>query len=282
MQNSNVNTKSIENSISSINNSLNNNNNMNNEESDRENMIKLIKDQSSELKKNKKRLEKLEEKYIKTSADFKSILADKMSIENFLKIIFPKEMHENIIKAEYGLYDSSELSKFWLVCESKNQNEFQKILNQLKNENLDYVEKNKNFQIELENKIKEIKILKQSYDNLNKEFTENYSKFSETFSKYETIESEKNFLLTLVDEKNKEIEELRGLEIENAELKAKNLLENMNYNINNNENNFSSKDYSNNISNNYEEKFKNFGTRKLNKISDNENNNALKICKEFN
>lgn len=204
--------------------------NLNNEESNVENLLKLIKDQTSELKKNKKRLEKLEEKFIKTNADLKSVLSDKLNIENFLKIIFPKEMHENILKNDYGFYDTSELSKLWLVCESKNQNVFQKILNQYKNENSELSEKNKVFLIELDNKAKEMKKLRTSYEDLTNDYNENFSKFNETFSKYDLVESEKNYLLSLVDEKNKEIEELRALEIENAELKAKRLLDNIDYN----------------------------------------------------
>ena len=204
--------------------------NLNNEESNVENLLKLIKDQTSELKKNKKRLEKLEEKFIKTSADLKSVLSDKLNIENFLKIIFPKEMHENILKNDYGYYDTSELSKLWLVCESKNQNVFQKILNQYKNENNELSDKNKAFLIELDNKTKDMKKLRTSYEDLTNDYNESFSKFNETFSKYDLVESEKNYLLSLVDEKNKEIEELRALEIENAELKAKRLLDNIDYN----------------------------------------------------
>src|SRR5690349_6095180 len=98
-----------------------------------ENLLSLIKEQTKEIKINKKKLEKLEEKFIKTNADLKNILNDKTNIECFLKTLFPKEMHENIIKAEYGLYDSAELSKMFLVCESKKQNEFQQILNKYKN-----------------------------------------------------------------------------------------------------------------------------------------------------
>ena len=202
-------------------------NNFNNEETNVENLLKLIKDQTSELKKNKKRLEKLEEAFKKTNNDLKLINTDKTSFESFLKIIFPKEMHVKVIRIENGSYNSSELSKFWLVCESKNQNEFQKILNQLKNENSDYTEKNKKLQIEFDNKIKELKKIKNDFDVLSKEYAENKDKYQEKFSKYNVLECEKNFLMTLVDEKNNVIESLRALEVENAELKAKSLLDNI-------------------------------------------------------
>jgi len=205
----------------------NSTNNFNNEDTNVENLLKLIKDQTNELKKNKKRLEKLEEAFKKTSSDLKLAFADRISLENFLKIIFPKDMHEMVIKLDYGSYNSSDLSKFWLVCESKNQNEFQKILNQLKNENVDFTEKLKNLQYELEIKNKELKSVKNSYEKLRCEYDEKNEKFNETFSKYDIIESEKHFLMNLMEEKNKEIESLRYLEVENAELKAKSLLQNI-------------------------------------------------------
>jgi len=264
---------------------INLNNNFNNEETNVENLLKLIKDQSSELKKNKKRLEKLEEAFKKTSSDLKLISADKANLENFLKIIFPKEMHDNIIKIENGSYNSSDISKFWLVCESKNQNEFQKILNQLKNENSDYSDKNKNLQIDLDNKNKELKKLRTSFEDLTNKYNDDKNKFTEIFSKYDIIESEKNFLMNLVDEKNKEIEHLRELEIENAELKAKSLLEginlgnsiknNSNNNYNINKNNDSIINNSNNQNGDYgnvKSRFDDYG---------NKNSNMLKICKKI-
>ena len=123
-----------------------NTNNLNNEENNSENLLRIIKEQTADLKKKNKKLEKLEEIFIKNNTDLKNILSDKTNIENFLKIIFPKDMHENIIKQEYGLYETNDLTKLWLVCESKNQTEFQKILQQNKIENSDLTEKNKNFE----------------------------------------------------------------------------------------------------------------------------------------
>jgi len=265
-------------------------NNFNNEETNVENLLKLIKDQTSELKKNKKRLEKLEEAFKKTNNDLKLINSDKTSFESFLKIIFPKEMHVKVIRIENGSYNSSELSKFWLVCESKNQNEFQKILNQLKNENSDYTEKNKKLQIEFDNKIKELKKIKNDFDFLSKEYAENKDKYQEKFSKYNVLECEKNFLMTLVDEKNNVIESLRALEVENAELKAKSLLDNIssvNPVRNKGNSNVKSNSQINDAVNENENK-----EIKKNKIGDlnsntssfafSRSNNFLKICKLFN
>ncbi len=253
------------------------NNNFNNEETNIENLLKLIKDQTIELKKNKKKLEKLEEAFKKTSSDFKLISSDKTNLENFLRIIFPKEMHDNIFKSENGFYNSSDISKFWLVCESRNQNEFQKILNQMKNENSDFSEKNKNLQVELDNKIKELKKIKNSFQDLSNKYTDDKEKYNEIFMKYDNIQSEKNFLMNLVDEKNKEIEILREFEIENAELKAKSLLEGIslrNSSKNNNESiNINSNNNQNGIvidNKNIKDKYLDYGTK---------NSKMIKICK---
>jgi hypothetical protein len=192
-----------------------------------ENLLSLIREQTKEIKINKKKLEKLEEKFIKTNADFKNILNDKSNIEIFLKSIFPKEMHDNIIKIEYGLYDSVELSKMHLVCEAKKQNEFQQVLNKIKNENLEFSDKIKHLTKELESKSTELAAnLKNNLTNMDQLnfYQKNYG---EIVKKLEFCENEKNYLMKMIDEKNLEIESLIALEIENAELKAKKLLDNL-------------------------------------------------------
>lgn len=285
------------------------NSNFNNEETNVENLLKLIKDQTNELKKNKKRLEKLEEAFKKTSADLKLATSDKTNLESFMKVIFPKEMHEKVLRGESGYYNSSELSKFWLVCESKNQNEFQKILNQLKNENTDFSEKNKNLLSELDSKVKELKKMKSDFAVVSKEYADNKEKFQDTFAKYNVMESEKNYLMNLVDEKNCEIQSLRALEIENAELKAKSLLENINSSLGNSsgKNNgslFINKDRLNssnsavsdknggNVINNNEggnengsfsesANRKTFGSKGVSGFANSRSVNMLKICKDF-
>jgi hypothetical protein len=218
--------------------------NFHNEEANVENLLSLIKEQTKEIKINKKKLEKLEEKFIKTNADFKNILNDKNNIENFLKSIFPKEMHDSIIKFEYGLYDSVELSKMHIVCEAKKQNEFQQLLNKIKNENLELSDKIKFLTKELDLKSTELaNNLKKNLINLDQLnfYQKNYG---EIVKKIEFCENEKKYLMKMLDEKNQEIENLIALEIENAELKAKKLLDNLemgcsrNYKeANNNQNN---------------------------------------------
>lgn len=215
------------------------NNNLNNEDnnSENENLLRIIKEQTADLKKKNKKLEKLEEIFIKTNTDLKNILADKTNIENFLKIIFPKEMHENIIKQEYGLYESNDLSKFWLVCESKNQTEFQKILQQIKLENSELIEKNKNLNNLLETKTEEFLNCVGELEKIKMEFDKDAQE--NLLGNLKELENEKIFLLSIVDDKNKEIENLKIVEIENAELKAKILL-------NSNSNNSNSRSYNNN------------------------------------
>jgi hypothetical protein len=206
----------------------NNTNNLNNEEKNSENLLKIIKEQKADLKKKNKKLEKLEEIFIKTNTDLKNILLDKTNIENFLKIIFPKEMHDNIIKQEYGLYETNELSKFWLVCESKNQTEFQKILQQMKSESTELIEKNKILNNSLEAKNEEFRLCNYELEKIKIEF--NKKDQENLLANLKEIENEKNFLMSMVDEKNKEIENLKIFEIENAELKAKILLNKVNVN----------------------------------------------------
>ena len=76
-----------------------------------------MKEQNKEIKLNKKKLEKLEEKYIKVNTDFKNVLNDKTNIETLLKNVFPKDMHDKVIKEDYGMYEAAELSKLWLILE---------------------------------------------------------------------------------------------------------------------------------------------------------------------
>ena len=122
-----------------------NNNNANNQIdfSDTQKVVQLMKEQNKELKLNKKKLEKLEEKFIQVNTDLKNIINDKANIEDFISNIFPKDMLSQVIKKEYGTYDKYELSKLWLVAESKNQSEYNNILTRLKSEINDLNMKNK-------------------------------------------------------------------------------------------------------------------------------------------
>ena len=60
-----------------------------------------MKKQNKEIKTNMKKLEKLEEKFVKVNTDFKNVLNDKTNIEAFLKNVFPKDMHDKLIKEDY-------------------------------------------------------------------------------------------------------------------------------------------------------------------------------------
>lgn len=198
-----------------------------NEETSIENLLSLIKEQQKEIKMNKKRLEKLEEKFIKTNSDFKNLINDKINIENFLKTIFSKEMHDSVIQTEYGLYNTSELNKMFHVCESKKQNEFGQILNKYKNENSDLIDKNKTLGKELEIKVNELNNIKKTQSENSEQLNYYQNNYSDIVKKLEDLSLEKDYLMKLIDEKNEDIEKLMSLEVENAELKAKNLLENL-------------------------------------------------------
>lgn len=76
----------------------NNNNNTQIDFTDTQKVIQLMKDQNKELKINKKRLEKLEEKFVKVNTDLKNIINDKANIEDFISNIFPKDMISQVLK----------------------------------------------------------------------------------------------------------------------------------------------------------------------------------------
>ena len=98
--------------LNTNNNIKNNSNNTQIDFTDTQKVIQLMKDQNKELKINKKKLEKLEEKFVKVNTDLKNIINDKANIEDFISNIFPKDMISQVLKKEYGTYDKSELSKF--------------------------------------------------------------------------------------------------------------------------------------------------------------------------
>jgi hypothetical protein len=259
-------------------------NNSETQKSDEMNMdqlLSLIKEQTKELKLNKKKLEKLEEKFIKTNADLKNVLNDKNNIENFLRTIFPKEMHDNIIKTEYGLYDSGEMCKLYHVCESQKQNEFQQILNRHKNEIFELTEKMKNTSKELESKTKELNQLKSTSESSMEQLKYYLSNYSELNKKVELLENEKFFLVKMLDSKNEEIEKLTALELENAELKAKSLLENLEKSNNFGNNTGCNHTSNSNIATNYSRGFNVFSNSPDAKNETQSNEKIFKICKIF-
>jgi hypothetical protein len=188
-----------------------------------ESLVSLIKEQTKELKVTKKKLEKLEEKFIKTNTDLKNIVKDKQNIENFFRAIFPKDMHDGFIKNDFGLYDTAELNKLWLIFESKHQSEFNKILEQVKKENSGLSEKVKSLTLEMNAKNTELNSFKSKTDQYNN-FMENFNEISK---KVENLENEKKYLLEVISQKDDELRNFSSLELEMAEMKAKALLEDL-------------------------------------------------------
>ena len=197
---------------------------------DTQKVIKLMKDQNKELKLNKKRLEKLEEKFIQVNTDLKNIINDKANIEDFMSNIFPKDMLNQVIKKEYGTYDKSELSKLWLVAESKNQTEYSNILSKLKSEINELKIKNKELSLNYNQILQEYEDYKTSNSNSTEQLTKMTEENKELKENIESLSSEKAYLMKILDEKNAKIQELNNLELEMAELKAKSLLNTMNNN----------------------------------------------------
>ena len=213
-----------------ITNTQNNNNNTQIDFTDTQKVIQLMKDQNKELKINKKRLEKLEEKFVKVNTDLKNIINDKANIEDFISNIFPKDMINQVIKKEYGTYDKSELSKLWLIAESKNQSEYNNILTKLKSEINELSMKNKELNLNYSQITQEYDDYKKANTNSSEQLTKMIEENKELKDNLENLTSEKTFLMKILDEKTEQIQQLKNLELENAELKAKSLLNTLNNN----------------------------------------------------
>ena len=232
-------------------NSQNNNSSTNQIDfTDTQKVVQLMKEQNKELKLNKKKLEKLEEKFIQVNTDLKNIINDKSNIEEFMTNIFPKDMLNQVIKQEYGTYDKSELSKLWLIAESKNQSEYNSILTKLKAEINDLNIKNKELTINYAQISQEFEEFKKNNSESNEKMEKLISDNKELTEKLENAVNEKDYLMKTLEEKNQEIQSLSNLELEYAELKAKTLLNTINseegndlnmYNLSLDYNKFSSK-----------------------------------------
>ena len=248
-----------------------NNNNTNNQIdfSDTQKVVQLMKDQNKELKLNKKKLEKLEEKFIQVNTDLKNIINDKANIEEFISNIFPKDMLNQVIKKEYGTYDKSELSKLWLVAESKNQSEYNNILTRLKSEINDLNMKNKELSLNYNQITQEYDEFKKNNTDSTEQLTHLINENKELKENLENLTNEKTFLMKILDEKNAEIQELNNLELENAELKAKSLLNTLNDNEGGNDLNM----YNLTIDDNNEKQEND--NNNINNISNNEKNNNV-------
>ena len=207
-----------------------NNNSSNNQIdfTDTQKVVQLMKEQNKELKLNKKKLEKLEEKFIQVNTDLKNIINDKANIEEFISNIFPKDMLNQVIKQEYGTYDKSELSKLWLIAESKNQSEYNNILTKLKTEINELNLKNKELTINYNQISKEFEDFKMNNSESNEKIEKLFKENKELNEKLENVSNEKDYLMKTLEEKNQEIQNLSNLELEFAELKAKTLLNTIN------------------------------------------------------
>ena len=234
---------------------------------DTQKVVQLMKEQNKELKLNKKKLEKLEEKFVQVNTDLKNIINDKANIEDFISNIFPKDMLNQVIKKEYGTYDKSELSKLWLIAESKNQSEYNNILTRLKSEINDLNMKNKELSLNYNQITSEYDEYKKNNYDSTEQLTQMINENKELKENVENLTNEKTFLMKILDEKNAEIQILNNLELENAELKAKSLLNTLNNNEDVNDLNM----YNLSLDDNYkEEKEKN-----INNNEKNHNNNVI-------
>ena len=250
-----------------------NNNSTNNQVdfTDTQKVVQLMKEQNKELKLNKKKLEKLEEKFIQVNTDLKNIINDKANIEEFISNIFPKDMLEQVIKKEYGTYDKSELSKLWLIAESKNQSEYNNILTKLKSEINELNLKNKELTINYTQIYQEFEEYKKNNLESNERMEKLLSENRDLSEKLENAMNEKDYLMRTLEEKNQEIQSLSNLELEFAELKAKTLLNTINSEEGNDSNMY-------NLSMDYNIKNENDNDKSnLNSIFNNEKKNSNEI-----
>ena len=250
-----------------------NNNSINNQVdfTDTQKVVQLMKEQNKELKLNKKKLEKLEEKFIQVNTDLKNIINDKVNIEEFISNIFPKDMLEQVIKKEYGTYDKSELSKLWLIAESKNQSEYNNILTKLKSEINELNLKNKELTINYTQIYQEFEEYKKNNLESNERMEKLLSENRDLSEKLENAMNEKDYLMRTLEEKNQEIQSLSNLELEFAELKAKTLLNTINSEEGNDSNMY-------NLSMDYNIKNENDNDKSnLNSIFNNEKKNSNEI-----
>ena len=77
---------------------------------DPETLVALLKDKAKELKLCQKKLSKVEDKYVETHKLQKALLRDRDTFVLFLKQIFPKDLHQEVLLEEegqesYGMYD---------------------------------------------------------------------------------------------------------------------------------------------------------------------------------
>ena len=257
----------------SISNNTNNTQNNQIDFTDTQKVVQLMKEQNKELKLNKKKLEKLEEKYIKINTDLKNIINDKANIEDFISNIFPKDMLNQVIKKEYGAYDKSELSKLWLVAESKNQSEYNNILTRLKSEINDLNMKNKELSLNYNQITQEYDEFKKNNYNSNEQLTQMINENKELKENVEKLSNENTFLMKILDEKNAQLQTLNDLELENAELKAKSLLNTLNNNDDGNDLNMY------NLSLDYNEENENKNTNNINNTKNNNNSSQNLVVK---
>jgi hypothetical protein len=111
----------------------------------KEELIVIINNLNTDLNKIKKKNGRLEEGYIKLNSDLKNLKSDRTQLEIFIKSIFPKEAQDKFTNSEFGLYESDDLKKVWMISETHKENEFQKILSVSKQDNLELTEKIKSF-----------------------------------------------------------------------------------------------------------------------------------------
>lgn len=223
------------------------------------------------LKTNKK-IQKLEEGYIKLNTELKNFKQEKNEINQFLKIIFPKDLYSSYVESSNNSnsYDADELRKLWLVSETQKENEFQKLLLQVKDDNKKLENDILKLKEELNDKITSYNSLKKNYDTSLEDINLYSTNFKNLNKKNIELENEKKYLFNVLEEKNKEIEKLQNYEIEIAEIKANNLIiEDLN-NLNNSiDNEYIKNDLVVNLKNKSSGNFYNLNSNKTKKLSNN-------------
>lgn len=190
----------------------------------KEELLIELKALQTDLSKTQKKNQLLEEGYIKLASENKKLKNDKTQIEIFLKTIFPKETHDSAIHIESGLYEFEELRKVWLIADTKKDNEFQRIINQYKNDINELTDNLKHKVSSLDEINSEMLNMKKTMNETQNQLNFYINNTKTLMKKIDELENEKNYIVNLIDDKNAEIEKLKNYELEIAEVKAKYLL----------------------------------------------------------
>lgn len=91
--------------------------------------MQLLKEKAKELKTEKKKLKKVEDKYMEIHKTQKNLVNDRDAFISFLHLVFPQKLlnEEIMIMPEgpdgYGMFDFDHIKQFWMLTKQSSENE---------------------------------------------------------------------------------------------------------------------------------------------------------------